>query len=130
MAPVSGFVAHVLDLLSAWGGVSARRMFSGHGIFRQGVMLALVVDDALYLKTDDRNRPAFAAAGMRPFVYTKKTRAAPVELSYWQAPPSLLDDAEEMVRWARRALDAALAARGPARGRKLRRTRARNPAGT
>lgn len=111
MAQTSDFIAHVLDLLSSWGGVSVRRMFGGHGVYRQGVMFALVTDDTLYFKTDDRNRPDFVAAGMRPFAFTKKKRAERIETSYWQTPPELFDDAEEMVRWAERALKAARAPR-------------------
>ena len=103
-----GLVAHILDLLSDWGGVSARRMFSGHGLFRQGRMLGLIVRDTLYLRVDDRSRGEFEAAGMKPFSYMRNKR---VELPYWEAPPELFDDAELMVEWARRAHDAALAAK-------------------
>lgn len=121
MAAGSDIIAHVLDLLGGWRGIAARRMFGGHGLFRDGMMFGLVVDETLYLKVDERNRPAFVAAGMRPFTYRRATRAAPVELSYWQAPAEILDDAEEMARWARGAWEAALAARDrkPGRGRKL-----------
>jgi DNA transformation protein and related proteins len=101
------FVAHVLDLLAGWGGVSARRMFSGFGLFRSGVMFALIAHDTLYLKTDERNRGAFEAAGTRPFVYSRKSEQ--IALSYWEAPAELFDEPEDMIAWARRALDAAMA---------------------
>lgn len=121
MAAASDFVAHVLDLMSAWGGVSARRMFSGYGLFRDGVMFALIAGDTLYLKADEQTQPDFATAGMRPFVYAKKQGTTAVALSYWQAPPDLLDDAEEMVRWARRAFATARAAKRPtSKSRQLR----------
>ena len=41
------FLAFVLDLLDAWGGVTARKMFGGAGLYRDGVMFALVADDGL-----------------------------------------------------------------------------------
>lgn len=114
MAAASAFVAHVLDLMSAWGGVTARRMFGGYGLFREGVMFALIAGHTLYLKADQQTQPDFATAGMRPFVYTKRQGTTAVALSYWQAPPDLLDDAEDMVQWARRAFATARAAKRPA----------------
>jgi DNA transformation protein len=48
-----------------------RRMFSGQGIFCDGVMFALVADDTLYLKGDDDMKPAFLDAGSSPFTYEK-----------------------------------------------------------
>jgi len=107
MPKPSDFVSHVLELLAAWGGVSARRMFSGYGLFRSGLMFALIADDTLYLKADDRTRGDFEAAGTRPFVYCRKGEA--ISLSYWEAPAELFDDPHEMVRWAQTALGAASA---------------------
>ena len=113
MASESGFVDNVLDLLGAWGGVSARRMFGGYGFYRQGVMFALVAEDVLYFKVDDQNRAEFKAAGMGPFTYEGKSR--PVEMSYYEAPPELLDDGEAMTACARRAFAAAQRSKQPTR---------------
>jgi DNA transformation protein len=111
VAARSDFVDTVLDLLSPWGGVTARRMFGGYGIYRQGLMFALVSDDVLYLKVDDRNRPAYEAAGTGPFTYDGKGRT--VTLPYWEAPSDLFDDADAMIEWAKGAFAAALRARKP-----------------
>lgn len=116
MTTGSDFVDNVLDLLARWGGVSARRMFGGYGLYRQGTMFALVAEDVLYLKADDRNRPAFKAAGMGPFTYEGKSK--PVEMSYYEAPPELFDDGEAMADWAKEALAAALRARKPVKPEK------------
>lgn len=116
----SDFVANVLDLLGRWGGVSARRMFSGYGLYRQGVMFALVIDDVLYFKVDDGNRGAFEDAGMGPFSYERKSRDKPVAMSYYEAPPELFDDGEAMAAWARRAFEAALRSKKPAKPLKKR----------
>jgi DNA transformation protein len=104
-----GLVAHVLDMLRDWGGVSARRMFSGYGLFRAGAMFGLIARDAFYLRVDDRNRADFAAAGSRVFTYRREGRE--VELrGYMECPPNILEDPEEMIRWAKAAAWAALAA--------------------
>lgn len=107
--PHDGLVAHILDMLGDWGGISARRMFSGYGLFRQGAMFGLIARDTFYLRVDDRTRPDFAAAGSRVFSYRREARE--VELGgYMECPPDILEDAEEMIRWAKAAASAALAA--------------------
>ena len=113
MAIESDFVATVLDLLSPWGGVTARRMFGGYGLYRQGLMFALVADDVLYLKVDAQNRAAYEVAGMEPFTYDGKNGT--VSLPYWEAPPDLFDDPDAMIEWAKGAFGAALRARKPAK---------------
>jgi DNA transformation protein and related proteins len=105
----SDFVDHVLDLLTPWGGVSARKMFGGYGLYKQGAMFALVAEDVLYFKVDDRNRPLFQQLGMTPFTYDGQGK--PVEMPYWETPPDALDDGAALIDFARGALDAALAAK-------------------
>jgi DNA transformation protein len=77
-------------------------------------MFALVADDALYLKVDDRNRPDFEAAGMTPFSYERRGKTATLK-SYYEAPPELPDDAEDLSAWASKAFGAALASAKPKR---------------
>ena len=48
MARSSEFVDFVLESLEPLGGVSARRMFGGRGIYKDGVMFALIAYDQLY----------------------------------------------------------------------------------
>lgn len=103
------FYAHLVDLLSRLGPVSVRRMFGGAGLYHGGVMFALVFEDTLYLKVDDRNRADFAAAGMGPFTYD--TDSGEISMSYYEAPPEAMEDGEMMRDWARKSLDAALAAK-------------------
>ena len=105
----SDFVDHVLDLLTPWGGVSARKMFGGYGLYKQGAMFALAAEDVLYFKVDDRNRPLFQQLGMTPFTYDGQGK--PVEMPYWETPPDALDDGAALIDFARGALDAALAAK-------------------
>jgi DNA transformation protein and related proteins len=105
----SDFVDHVLDLLTPWGGVSARKMFGGYGLYKQGAMFALVAEDVLYFKVDERNKPLFQQLGMAPFTYDGKGK--PVEMPYWETPPDALDDGAALVDFARGALDAAIAAK-------------------
>jgi DNA transformation protein len=58
---MSDFIPFVQELLESWGTVSARRMFGGHGLYHEGLMFAIVMDNRLYLKVDALNRPDFEA---------------------------------------------------------------------
>jgi len=106
----SGLVDHCLELLSPLGRTSARRMFSGYGLYIDGLCMALILRDVLYLKVDDANRAAFEAAHCAPFTYARKGEEAR-SLSYYTAPETALESPAEMIPWARRALAAAVAAR-------------------
>ena len=101
MATRSEFIDLILDLLEGFGQVSARRMFGGHGIFRDGLMFAIVVDDVLYLKADDDNRTEYTRRRLQPFFYEKQGRKQ--MMSYYQVPEEVFDDAAEMCAWAAQA---------------------------
>ena len=106
MAADSAFIDYVCDQLRPWAPVAARRMFSGHGLFRGGTMFALIHADALYFRTDAENRGDFAAAGMEPFRYDRGGRA--VALGYHAVPADILDEADRLAAWAEKAYAAAL----------------------
>lgn len=99
------FVDSVTVRLAAYRAVTARRMFGSMGIFIDGIMIGLVSDDVLYLKTDDGNRGDFEDAGMAPFGYLR--RGQPATLPYWRVPDAVFDDPETLATWAEKAHDAA-----------------------
>jgi DNA transformation protein len=101
MAVSDEFLAYLLDQLSAWGGVTVRKMFGGAGLYRDGKMFGLVADDVCYLKVDDTNRDRYVAAGSAPFQpYPDK----PAMSSYYEIPPDVLEDPEELIEWAQESL--------------------------
>jgi DNA transformation protein len=110
---MSGFVDHCLDLLSALGEIRTRAMMGGHILYAGELPVALVYEERLYLKSDPASREAYAAAGGDPFTYELRGRV--VEMSYWSAPESALDDPEAMRPWAELAIGAALRARAAKR---------------
>ena len=121
------FCAHVTDLLSGFGPVAIRRRFGGAGVYRDGVMFALVAYDTLYLKVDGTTRPEYESAGMGPFTYEGKSE--PVSLGYFQAPPETMEDADMLCDWAHKAYGVALRAKAgkkkPAAGAQTPRKRRR-----
>ena len=109
----SEFVSYVVESLRPLGAVSARRMFGGYGIFKDGLMFGLVADDQLYLKVDDANRSTYEAAALAPFSYRGKDKT--IQLSYHEAPSEGFDDPDVLCAWARDAYAAALRAKHPKR---------------
>lgn len=89
-------------------------MFGGFGIFRDGLMFALLADEVLYFKTDEACAHKFEARGLRPFRY--EARGKVNLLRYHEAPPEAYEDAQAMAIWAREGWDCALRARRPAAG--------------
>ena len=94
------------ELLADFGTVSARAMFGGYGLYHDGVMFAVVIDDGLYLKVDTQTQALFEAEGCAPYVYTQTEQ--PLTMSYWSVPVAALDSPQAMLPWARLAYAAAL----------------------
>lgn len=114
-AEYSGFV---MELLEPLGGVLLRRMFGGAGLFCHGVMFGLIAGERLYFKVGVDNRGDFEKAGCGPFVYATKNGAHGI-LSYYEAPDFLFDEQDEMLVWARKALDEALRANAAGKAKPL-----------
>ncbi len=102
------FIDHLKDVFRLFGKFTSRRMFSGHGLFRDGLMFGLVVRDTLYLKADAQSLPKFEKLGMRPFEYQRQGKTA--RLSYYTAPEGVFEDAADAAQWGRLAFEAALRA--------------------
>ena len=106
-----GLLEWLSELLEPLGRVSVRRMFGEHGLYLDGVFIAVVSDGRPYFKADAQTEAAFAEAGGERFAFDSRGRH--VETSYWSLPESAFDSAEDMRPWAKRALEAA--GRKPAR---------------
>jgi DNA transformation protein len=107
--------AFVVDLFEGVGGVSAKRMFGGLGVYADGVMFALVTGEgAVCIKADDHLKSELKLHGSTPWVWTPSSgpRAGQsVEMGYWRLPENALDDPEEAAVWGRKALAVAQAAK-------------------
>ena len=121
MTVSADFLAYVLDQLAQLGGVSSRRMFGGVGLYSDELFFALIADDTLYLRADAANRGDYTARDAAPFrPYPDRPL---LSMSYYAAPPEVLEDARQLTEWARRSVDVAQRAPPPRANR--RRARAR-----
>lgn len=98
---------HLRDLFEGVAPVTFRRMFGGHGIYRDGMIFAVVLRDQLMLKGDAEVAADYEAAGMERWHYVGKRHGKTVAMPYWTAPEGALDDPDEMTAWARKAIEAA-----------------------
>ena len=100
------FLDYLRELLGDGGPVDLRPMFGGHGVYRAGTIVGIVLDETLYLKVDAMTRPRFEAAGCAPCVYDMKGRA--LTMSYWSVPAEAMDSPKAMRPWMDLAYAAAL----------------------
>ena len=124
---MSGFTDHLHEVFGAFGRIETRRMFGGHGVWHQGLMIGLVFGNTLYLKVDDQTRGQFEALGLGPFEYSRKGKT--VALSYCRVPQEMLESPAEAVAWARLAFAAALRGVRPAGAARRPRTPKARPPG-
>ncbi len=89
------------DLFQPFGRISVRRMFGGEGLFVDGLMIGLVMQDRIFLKTDAQTRAAFVAENMEPFSFAKGGKE--IATAYYAIPERLYDDGELFAQWARQA---------------------------
>lgn len=105
MASRSEFVEYVVDALADFNFVEPRRMFGGYGLFVDEVMIAIVVDDVLYVRVDAVTDGQFDDELSPRFSYMRAGK--PCQLPYRQAPDIAMDNRQELCRLAELGLEAA-----------------------
>ena len=86
------FVVHIKDLLADVPSLRVRAMFGGHGIFREGLMIALLSDDLLYFRANGDRGEALRLKGSAQFM--PKVRGCNLSMPYYRAPDDALEDPE------------------------------------
>ena len=104
MSVSDGYRIYIIDQLAALPALSTRRMFGGIGIYSDALFFALIDDDVLFFKVDDSNRDDYVSRGMKAFM----PFPGQPSLGYFQVPPDVIEEAEELARWARRAVEVAM----------------------
>ncbi len=94
------FPRFVLEQLAPLGGVTSRRMFGGHGLYADGSFFGLIHNNRLFFKTDAASANDYLAAGSKPF----QPSARQTLKHYYEVPAAVLDRAELLIGWARRAI--------------------------
>ena len=96
------FKEFVLDQLSALPDVRARAMFGAHGLYSGDHFFGILDEGRLFFKTDAKSQTDYTARGMGPFTYESKGKV--MTMSYHEVPPDVLEQPQELVEWARKAI--------------------------
>ncbi len=88
MSVSASFKEFLIEQMAGFGPVTIRPMFGGAGVYRDGLMFALIDDEVLYLKADETSRAAFEAENLPPFVYVQKG-GRKIEMSYFRSSRTL-----------------------------------------
>jgi DNA transformation protein len=91
---------HVEEHLSAVVPIATRAMFGGVGIYTEGLIFAIIAEDKLYFKVSELNQADYEAAGMQPFF----PYDSPTPMDYWELPPGILEQPEELKVWVEKAV--------------------------
>ncbi|MDR3498062.1 MAG: TfoX/Sxy family protein [Parvibaculum sp.] len=100
----------IVEQLERLGPVKMRGMFGGAGVYLDDLMFGVIFDETLYFKVDDRNRADYEAEGKGPFTF-EMTDGTTGHLRYYEVPERLYDEPDELVQWARKALDVMMSVR-------------------
>lgn len=94
------------DLMGGAGKVTTKKMFGALGYYRGQTLFACLMDgDVFYFKAKGALADEMKTMGCKPFIYSGKSGRS-VAMPYWTAPQASVDDADEMVRWVKKALAA------------------------
>jgi DNA transformation protein and related proteins len=104
MTTSNHFASQALERLAKVAPVSSRKVFSGVGLYHQGVLFGLLVQDAIYFRTDEFSRNLYRAREMPPF---KPGVAGDIEPAFYRLPDDVLGNASELKHWMRAAVEAA-----------------------
>jgi DNA transformation protein len=103
------FKEFVLDQLAALPEVRARAMFGSYGLYSGEHFFGILDEGRLFFKTDERSKADYTARGMRPIAYESKGRL--VTMNFYEVPPDVLEQPQELAEWARKAIGVAASSR-------------------
>ena len=102
-----GLLEQIAAQLASLPALAIRRMFGGAGLYSSGVFFGVVDDDRVYLRIGDGNRDDFKRAGSVAFQPIPDKPA----MAYFSVPTMVIARSERFVEWAKKAVDAARAAK-------------------
>mgnify|MGYP001593921260 FL=1 len=91
----------VYDVLGDMQGITSKAMFSGWGIYKDGVIFAIIIEGELYFKAGKDATDFKNISGSHPFVYSKKD-GKKITMSYWLIPEEILENKEKLYELIRK----------------------------
>jgi DNA transformation protein len=93
------FRDYVLEQLGALEGLRCRRMFGGQGLYCGEQFFGILYGGRLYFKTSPGNLPDYSSRNCAVFAPSEKQ----ILKNYREVPVEILEDAESLTLWAKRA---------------------------
>jgi DNA transformation protein len=107
MAYDRAFGEWVREHLAGLGPMELKPMFGAAVAKIDDRTFAVLGDGMIWLKADETLAAELEAVGSHQFTFQSKDGET-MRMAYWSLPDSAVDDPDEAVAWARRALDVAL----------------------
>lgn len=103
----SSYVEYLVnDVFANIDGFSAKKMFGGYGLYKEGIMFGLIAGTDVYFKVDELNKPTYVQQGSKPFIYAKGNHKS-VTMSYWLVPSDIIENTDTLHEWIKEAVQAA-----------------------
>ena len=99
------FKNYILDQLNGMGLFETKNMFGGTAVLKSGAAFAKIKHGSLWLKVNDDNINDFIEKGMSQYTYGKDNTR---KLNFYETPPDVLEDKDILIKWAKRACEAAI----------------------
>ena len=97
--PADSFRDYVLEQLAALEGLRCKRMFGGYGLYCGEQFFGILQDGRLYFKTHSDTLPDYLQQHAAVFAPSEKQ----ILKNYREVPVDILEDAEQLAIWARKA---------------------------
>ncbi|MGV2333188.1 MAG UNVERIFIED_CONTAM: TfoX/Sxy family protein [Planctomycetaceae bacterium] len=85
------------EILEPFGPLKIRAMFGGYGIYKDGIIFAIIGYNELYFKADKVLAEYFKSQGSEPFTYDMNGKTA--SMSYYKVLPEILEDPDLLKEW-------------------------------
>jgi len=94
------FKEYILDQLRLLDGVESKQMFGGFGLYCNGLFFGIIAEGGVYFKSNADTVEAYKDKGMKPF----KPSAKQTLKNYYEVPPEILEDEQQLADWAAKSL--------------------------
>ena len=95
MATSKDYLEYILDVLSLCDNITAKRLFGGYGLYQNGIIFAIIVENELYFKVDESNINLYQNLNSEPLTFHAKRKA--ITMSYWKVPDEIIENKELLV---------------------------------
>ena len=95
------YVVH--DVLRNIPDITSQSMFGGWGVYKDGIIFAIIAGSELYFKVDDSNRSDFEKFDSHPFIYSQGKNKQ-ITMSYWLLPEDIMENETEIPKWVERSV--------------------------